>query len=638
METAKDKKPNLSPISQTNRADKNNIIMNPEESEILYKKNAHLLSRLLKEGRENIRLSTKLSLLNKEKSHLGDKNTVLNSKYKGLKDQISLFARQHRQFNYQSVKLKKELEQLKNLKTKEEPLAQDLVKPQKLYLLEKKEQVYKKQIQTLQNLCQKKDKDKQKQLKGQKKDYDRNFFILEQKTKELYQKLSEERLKKLPNSPFKMKKIKAVNKKLNEKINLLEQSIKQKNLLCDKLVKQKQGLKIKHDHEILKHQKDTKQQFNELKQKEENLKKTHKIEVNALAQKLRSGFYDQLNLFYKERDLLKFQCESLKKALSCGKLGFDQAMLNFKKKYSKLYKECENQTKTIKLKDNKINNLQEQLKQLNDRFKQDNQQFDKKQQEHISILKGELKAAKDYNQDLQVKINDLKKVSQNDFLQQKTKIQDQVKHFKLNQNKKILTIEENHKKELEQLKLSYENRITNIESKLKNQMQHVKIEMENDLCSEKKRYEVFKNLKDKQTKELEDGFLRLQDKNQELKSKKLVLEQSLIDTKQKLNKYLSQSEKQSQQNKNLKTLWQKLNQDNETKDQQIQSLQKLNRSLSLSLNQKTGELAKNKDFNFTVDKVQSGLQDVDDKTQSGLQGVDDKTQSSSHVLADIHFD
>ena len=61
-------------------------IINSKELEILYKKNAHLLARLSKTGKENTRLYSKLSSLTEEKSYLGNKNKV-------LKKQVSWFER-----------------------------------------------------------------------------------------------------------------------------------------------------------------------------------------------------------------------------------------------------------------------------------------------------------------------------------------------------------------------------------------------------------------------------------------------------------------------------------------------------------------------------------------------------------------
>ena len=82
-------------------------LIQPEQLELLYKKNAHLLDRLSKTGQENTLLHIKLSSLNKKSSELGNKSTVLKSKCSQLKNQISIFARQHREFNLQSKKTKK---------------------------------------------------------------------------------------------------------------------------------------------------------------------------------------------------------------------------------------------------------------------------------------------------------------------------------------------------------------------------------------------------------------------------------------------------------------------------------------------------------------------------------------------------
>ena len=143
-------------------------LIQPEQLELLYKKNAHLLDRLSKTGRENTLLHIKLSSLNKEKKKLGNKTAVLKNKHSLLKNQISLFARQHRKFNSQSKRLKAQLEQAHKLKeqTTEDPsllsalkeenqalkekLLSHKTESQQLNVLRKKEQVLIKQITRLQ--------------------------------------------------------------------------------------------------------------------------------------------------------------------------------------------------------------------------------------------------------------------------------------------------------------------------------------------------------------------------------------------------------------------------------------------------------------------------------------------------------
>ena len=153
--------------------------------------------------------------------------------------------------------------------------------------------------------------------------------------------------------------------------------------------------------------------------------------------------------------------------------------------------------------------------------------------------------------------------------------------------------------------------------------------MENDLCSEKKRYEVFKEMKTKQITEFQENLDSLQKESHELKTNKIILEKSLEEMKTNLDKYLKNKKNLEDQNETLKTLWQDLQKQNETKDQQVQSLQKLNRSLSLTLNKKKEELG-------LAQKKKSVFSNQNLEVQEDRE--EDSKQSASHILADIHFD
>ena len=211
-------------------------------------------------------------------------------------------------------------------------------------------------------------------------------------------------------------------------------------------------------------------------------------------------------------------------------------------------------------------------------------------------------------------------------------MQEEIKNLRWNKGKNLLHIKESQAKEIEKLKFDYERRIKNLEISFQKKLQHIRIEMENDLCSEKKRYEVFKGMKDQQIKELEDGSAILQNESCVLKTKKFVLEKSLEETQKNIDKYLKSNKNMEDQNDNLKTLWQDLQKQVETKDQQICSLQKLNRSLSLSLNQNK----KKENTSAVFNSKKPIFSDLSSKEKEKLE--DDLQESSNHVLADLHFD
>ena len=662
-------------------------MIHSEELDLLYRKNAHLLDRLSKTGKENTLLYTKLSSLNKEKSHLGNKNTVLQSKCSSLKEQISLFARQHREFNYQSLKLKKQLKKTRELKAQDRLqspayLEKEKKREKSLQLFQKKETVYKNQIQNLQTLCHKLKNEKQTELKYLTDEHNKNILSLEKKIKTLYQTLVEERNKQPKNNSLQLKKIKTANQKLNKKLKSLEGELKFKNknykLLLEsrnqalhdqdqmksvakkhledielasqkverlqkqnnifkkkesqwnkKLVSLKKGEKwVKIETRKIK---SYKQEISRLKAHQEHLEayKSRTGELKRQNEKLKSDFTEQFNLLSKERAVLKLQCESLKKALAGGKAGFEQAMLSFQRKHIKLHQNHEKLKKQTEEKTHHIQNLEKSITQFKNKTIQEKQEWEsqikRERNQHIGELKGELTAVQDHNQDLERQIQNLKANSKELFLKEKQILQKEVQELKWSKEQSLLKKEESHKKEIAGLKLNYDKQIQNLETLYRRKLQHIQTEMENDLCSERKRYEIFKDMKTKNIKELKENFKTLQTENHELKTKHFVLEKSLKETKARLNQYLKNHTNLEGQNANLKALWQDLHKQNETKDQQIKSLQKLNKALSLSLNENKRQTpAVRKKIVFSnVPEIQKDLKEE---------------QPSSRVLADIHFD
>jgi len=105
----------------------------------------------------------------------------------------------------------------------------------------------------------------------------------------------------------------------------------------------------------------------------------------------------------------------------------------------------------------------------------------------------------------------------------------------------------------------------------------------------------------------------------------MSLEKALEETKGKMDFYLRNSKQSEERNENLKSLWKELQQQNETKDQQIKALQNLNRSLSVSLNQKK-------------QNIQQDTKSVSSSLTSSEKKSEKESLSKNHVLADIHFD
>lgn len=593
-DTAKDKTTQAISLDTVfQKESKSYDLIDSEELEVLYKKKDHLLARLSHIGKENTRLYTRLSSLTKETNNLGNANTVLKSTCLGLKEQISLFARQHRAFNSQSRELKKELKKIQGLKSGKEPDNSFLEKQaQRINLLEKKEQVYTRQIKNLQMAGKQKEGD----LYILRKDHEKLIQDLENKMENLYQALSEERNKALSGNPQQIKKI---NQSLNKKNKELKKEVQ----------------KLKEEGRSVKNHESW---ISQLKKEKETEK---------------SDFVEQLNLFTRERDLLKFQCENLKTALRAGKQGFEQAMLSFQRKYGKLYKDYTQLQKTEKEKEKNIKTLNQKILESENRFISEKEEMGKQihaeKDKYIGELKGELQAVKDSHQNLSQQIQNLKTKSSTLFLNEKKQMEEEIKDLKWGREQKLLNVEEKYKEEIESLKLDHEKHLKRQEDGFQNQLQHIRVEMENDLCSERKRYEVFKNIKMEEVQELKDSCSSLQKINHEFKTKQFVLEKSLEETKKSLEVYLKDSKRWKEQNESLKSLWQDLQKQNEKKDQQIQSLQKLNSSLSQSLNEKRQRASK--EPAGVLKKPSSSLSE-EKKDEKELK------KSFNHVLADIHFD
>lgn len=657
MDAVKDQKPSLLKKESDNNSKEKNIydLIHSEELDILYKKNAHLLSRLSKTGKENTKLYTQLYSINKEKKNLGDKNTVLENKFLGLKKQISLFARQHREFSIQSRQLKEDLKKTESIQIQENPTASTETKTlKKIKLLEKKELVYTKQIQNLQNLSKKEKEENHAQLKNLGEDHKKAILLLENKLQNFYQNLKKEKNKTKNQQSFSAQKVKVINQKLNKRIKNLDTELKSKDkaykLLLEKIEKKSKSFNKDEKHQVWHTEKvkTIKKQFEEklkalnehYKKERELLKnqkhtKKYKDKINELikqSEKSKSQFVEQLNLFSKERDVLKFQCTNLKKALSAGKAGFDQAMLSFQKKYKELYKNQKNLQEQMKEKSNQIQILEKKLARSQQNFLTEKEEIKSRieinKNGQIKKLNGELEAFKDQNKYLEDQVQKFKKSAEQLFLKEKRQLKEEITNLKWSKEQNLIQIEENHKKEKEEIENNHTARIKNLEDSLNKKFQHIYTEMENDLCSEKKRYEIFKNMKEKQVQELQNNLSLLQSQSHEWKTKNIILEKSLSETRNNLNINIKNNQRWKEKNENLRSLWQELHKQNETKDQQIKSLQKLNRSLSLSLNEK-------KDYN-DFSALNRGT--VEELKNQESEGEGESKKSPNHILADLHFD
>ena len=662
-----------------------------QDLDFLYKKNAHLLSRLSTTGKENTRLYTRLSSLSKETSRLGDKNSLLENRFQNLKDQISLFARQHRAFNLQSQKLKQELKTAQNLRAQEDHARKSpkalQAKIRELYLFEKREGVYRKQIEQLCSLRKKDKTEKQAELTALRQVYEGRLHSLEktknQKDKQIQQLDSLLRKTKELNlqdsAPLKkeIQKLKAekqeqadsLRKLYSEKQNK-DKQIQQEACALKQTEKNFNDLKLKaqkgekHGKKLQKELSHIQKKYENLKtekqwiQKESKIIRSRQKEIRELEkirnklpalnrrivackkekEQLKTRFHQKLNMSLKEKDSLKSQYESARSALSSGEMGWQDALFSFQTKYNSLWREWRALKQKHKDLEKEILILRESLskqKAISAGKRKIAEDAVKKQKDReIGALADKLKSLTQQSRLRQAQWKDLKNQMEKSFSEEKAHLLNEVEKLRQDRETALLKQDEKHTEEKAHLDSAYERRKSNMEITFKNRLQHIRAEMENELITEQKRFELFKAEKSKARAMMERQITDLQTQARALRAEKACLQTALQNIKTKWREGLKENESLQSQNKNLKSLWHELGAQNETKDRQIESLQKLNRSLSRSFNSNR------------ISRIEGGRQ----KPQQSLQTqafepkptdrdmTEPEKQSARVILADLHFD
>ena len=254
----------------------------------------------------------------------------------------------------------------------------------------------------------------------------------------------------------------------------------------------------------------------------------------------------------------------------------------------------------------------------------------------LSQMSGELKAHREHNKSLETQLRTLKASAEEIREREKKKIYSEMDKISREREKSFLKEIDSKAKEILDLKSSYEVRIKNMESAFQAKLKHIRTELENDLCSERKRYEIFKSMKDRQTQEMEEGAKSLQTKNQELLLKEGIMERSLKEQGDRLSNFSKQNARLKDQNSSLQNLWRDLQSQNEESEQRIQALQKLNKALSLSCNQMENKSGQAQAEQQPERKVFQNTKLKEDKKTSFKKP--ESPAAFNHILADIHFD
>lgn len=510
-------------------------LVQSQDLDNMYKKNAQLLSRLSLTGRQNGILQSELCSLIEEKSKLNVKNDFLKTKVDSLKDQISLFARQQKKFNEQSLRLKRELTDLK--------------------------------------------------FNG--------FKLIED----------------------------------SEKTNLFKL---QNQLASKRLVRYiRYRKRVKKAHESLK-------AF------------VQQLEAQMAASPPPSAESQNPKPFQKDQTqeikTLSENYNNLRSVVSQQEEGFKQSMMSFQKKYTHIQKQLQDSQKELEAKTQEALNFKDQWSHLKNAFDQEKerikQQANQEAEQKNKYLLEDLKLQKSYCQELEEELDKVKQTKHQDLLKQQDEFLTEIKQLKLQLQNTKHKNEEERERQLGEVQIEHETRVNNLTHSYDQKLQHVRTEMENDILSEKRRYEVFKSMKQKQIQEMDTQLKELQKENHRLKTEQFSLERSQTQATEQLKKEISQNQILKEKTNNLHHLWHDLQQELEQKDQQIQSLQNLNRDLSLSLNKMKSQKEEALPQNSKQKKLDFVSSESSNDKKSTQKSEDKKevTFKTHHILADIHFD
>ena len=327
----------------------------------------------------------------------------------------------------------------------------------------------------------------------------------------------------------------------------------------------------------------------------------------------------------KEKDY-KGQIKELESSPLVFKKEEERLSLKIKEKY-------EEEIDTLK---NNYEELRHVISQQEEGFKQTLQDFRRKQ---LAINFTEKEKASQNSvkevENLKLKINEI--IRQNVFLKKELKksqspdkeLEKQMQEKQLNFHKKEQQLKENYEREKQSIKNENKKYKKQLEESYDEKLKHIKSEMENDLCSEKRRVEVLKNIKEQQVSELQNQLKNLQYQVHELKASSETFKSIHKDVEKKLHDEIIKNENLKTQNKQLEHLWQSLQQNIEERNQQVRSLQKLNRDLSLALNQKNQSSSIS--LSEELKKPSSEPSFINEKPKKKQENLND-------ILAELHFD
>ena len=423
-----------------------------------------------------------------------------------------------------------------------------------------------------------------------------------------YQRKTEKLEKKLKNNkPYTIHLKKELKQKKNE-INQQEKKQKKQENYIVSLRGELEGMQLREkllEEKLKNHKPRASHLKEELKKKENRIKqlesgqKIKESQITLLkekaleSQKTETFLKEKLNNSESEKTQMEKNLKettvlynNIREIVSRLEEGFFEAMKSYQRKHQKFLK-------LFAKKEQDFNEILKNLREQNQRLKT----LDQKKETELETLKSQHRrqihslqqdrqGSLDYTEELEREIRNLKKT-------QDLNMQEKEKSWRKKAGEEILkykkaydTLKTESGKNLANLKLENEKHIEALCLGYEKKFRHIRTEMENDILNETKRAETLKKIKNRQITNMESNLKSLQEELYKTKAENLSFKKTEKISEESLKKESLSNITLKKQNKHLQTLWENAQRELEKRNQQVASLQKLNKDLSLLFTEK----------------------------------------------------
>ena len=340
----------------------------------------------------------------------------------------------------------------------------------------------------------------------------------------------------------------------------------------------------------------------------------------------------------RELETLQNSFNDLQRALSQQQEGFASALRACRKKHLRAMKSA------VEGKERELTDQAEKRKQLEKNLQTLKEALQKKERniqdltelkdEKSIRLKKEEEKQKRLHKQTEEKIEGIVSEYQTQLREMEQQYEEEL--TRLNAELKKLSDQKktNRLREQEVLKTEYEHRIKNLTEAHERKLKNICTEMENDLCSEKRKTEILQSERAEEIKQMERNIQTLSQDVRRLTVKNHALEKSNGEFTERIKKEIAANSALKYQSKQARELWQNLQEQLEKRNQQVESLQKLNRNLSLQLNERNPSYSP-APLDPTGKSSEERARPAAEEELSPV--MEEGTESSRHPLADIHF-